>query len=275
MSEADAVERAERPATVDTLVADLRRLGVAAGSTVMVHSSLSRLGFVAGGPQAVVAALVAAVGPTGTLMMPTHSGHLSDPSGWRNPPVPEWWWPAIREHTPAYDPRLTPTRAMGAIVDCFRGVPGVLRSAHPTVSAAAVGPDAGRLVGDHPLAHGLGESSPQARLYDLDGWVLLLGVDHGNDTSLHLAEYRADWPSKPWTTQSSPVLVDGERRWMTYDELEPDEDDFARLGEDFAATGRERSGPVAAGTGRLCRVREVVDFAVGWLAQHRADRTPT
>jgi aminoglycoside 3-N-acetyltransferase len=62
---------------------------------------------------------------------------------------------------------------------------------------------------------------------------------------------------------------DGRRAWATYDDLEMDEGDFDDIGEAFAATGAEQSGPVGAGTGRRCRMRELVDFAVVWMERHR------
>ncbi|HET9733395.1 MAG TPA: AAC(3) family N-acetyltransferase [Acidimicrobiales bacterium] len=265
----EEVIHAGGPVTRARLAADLCDLGVVPGSTVMVHSSLSRLGWVAGGAQAVVLALLDAVGADGTLVVPTHSGHLSDPARWERPPVPEEWWPAIRRETPAFDPLLTPTRNMGAVVECFRHLPDASRSYHPIYSVAAVGAHRDRIVEGHALAHGLGEQSPLARLYDLDAWVLLLGVGHANNTSLHLAEYRADYPAKAWTTRASPVTVDGERRWVEWPDLDGDTTDFVALGADFAATGMEINGPVGGGTGRLMRQREVVDFAVAWMGSHR------
>ncbi len=129
MSEEEAIGRVERPATVASLVADLRSLEVTAGMTVMVHSSLSRLGYVAGGAQAVVNALLEGVGTDGTIMMPTHSGDLSDPALWSNAPVAAAWWDTLHREMPAFDVRLTPTRGMGAIVECFRHVSRVRRSA--------------------------------------------------------------------------------------------------------------------------------------------------
>jgi aminoglycoside 3-N-acetyltransferase len=269
VSEHDAIARVGEPATVRSLAADLRTLGLTEGATVMVHSSLSRLGYVSGGAHAVVTALLEVVGTTGTVMMPTHSGDLSDPASWSRPPVPAAWWATIRREMPAYDPVLTPTRGMGAIVECFRHVPGVRRSAHPTVSAAAVGPNAAVLVDGHELAHGLGEGSPQARLYDLDGHVLLLGVTHANNTSLHLAEYRAAPADAATTTQWSPVQVGGRREWVSYPILVDDTDVFAAIGDAFALTGQQRSGRVGAGEARLMRSRDVVDFAVGWMRAHR------
>jgi len=187
-----AIEASDRPATTRSLVADLRSLGVAEGVTLLVHASMSALGYVAGGAQAVVDALLEAIGGEGTLVFPTHSGGLSEPSLWCSPPVPESWWPAIRDATPAFDPHTTPTRHMGVVVDTFRHYPGVWRSGHPQVSFAALGPNRDLVVGDHSLARPLGERSPLARLYDLDGHILLLGVGHTNNTSLHLAEYRAE-----------------------------------------------------------------------------------
>jgi aminoglycoside 3-N-acetyltransferase len=107
-----------------------------------------------------VLALLDAVGPEGTLVMPTHSGDLTDPAGWVNPPVPKSWWAAMRDQMPAYDQALTPTRGMGVIADAFRHLPGGIRSTHPTVSAAAFGSMAASIVSHHELDHGLGEASP-------------------------------------------------------------------------------------------------------------------
>jgi aminoglycoside 3-N-acetyltransferase len=272
VSEADAVRAAELgrgPATVGSLAADLAALGVRPGRGVVVHSALRRFGWVCGGALAVVQALQRAVAPGGTLMMPAHTG-LSDPAEWRHPPVPEAWWDTIRATMPAYEPAVTPTRQMGAIVECFRTVPGARRSAHPQLSFVAWGPAAQELTAEHPLDHGLGEGSPLARLYDLDGDVLLVGVDHGNNTSLHLAEYRARFAGKREVRQGAPVLGDdGERDWAWYHELAVDESDFAALGEEFDATGAVRIGPVGNGVGRLMRQRELIAFAIPWLEAHR------
>lgn len=264
-----AISQSGRPATVDSLVADLRALGVEGGDVLLVHTSLSRLGFVAGGAHAVVLALLAAVGDAGTIVVPTHSGHLSDPAAWQAPPVPEAWWPAVREQTPAFDPALTPTRLMGAVVECLRHHPEARRSDHPAVSFAAVGRHRDEVVEGHELSGGLGERSPLGRVHDLDGRVLLLGVGHANNTSLHLAEHRGAPAGIAFEQRGAPIVVDGERRWVAYEDLEPDDSDFARLGADLAATGIERVGPVGAGTGRLMSQRDVVAYGVEWFREHR------
>ncbi|MFC0211174.1 aminoglycoside N(3)-acetyltransferase [Paenibacillus chartarius] len=262
------------PATAQSLANDLRDLGVEPGMPLIVHSSLSSLGWVVGGAQAVVMALAQAVGEEGTLLMPTQTGGLSEPSVWQNPPVPEAWWPIIREHMPAFDPGLTPTRGMGAIVETFRTWPGTLRSAHPQLSFAARGKLAGALLAGQTLNDGLGERSPLARLYDHDGWVLLLGVGHDNNTSIHLAEYRAHYPGKEQREYAAPVMIDGRREWTTYLDIQFVTDDFPAIGDAFAqATGLVAHGKVGQAQALLMPQRELVDYAVMWMGLHRGIHT--
>ncbi|MEN9645870.1 MAG: SPBc2 prophage-derived aminoglycoside N(3)-acetyltransferase-like protein YokD [Actinomycetota bacterium] len=272
VSEREIIAATTAPATRTSLTADLRALGVAAGDVLVVHTSMSALGWVVGGAQTVVDALLDAVGPEGTLTMPAHSSDRSEPSRWSNPPVPEEWWPVIRDHVPAFHPALTPMHAMGAAAEVLLRHPGTLRSAHPNVSHMAIGPQARTVTDHHPFDRGMGDESPLGRLYELDAKVLLLGVGHANNTSLHLAEHRADWPSKRFVRQGSAVLVDGQRCWVEYDELDGDTDDFEALGAAFAATGLETVGPVgnAGGQARLMPMRALVDFATMWFPTHRA-----
>ena len=257
------------PVTPSRLARDLRKLGLKRGMTVIVHTSLSKLGWVPGGPQGVIVALLDVLGESGTLVMPTHTGHLTDPRGWVAPPVPKAWWRSIRKEMPAYDPALTPTRLMGAVAETFRKHPAAERSAHPHVSFTALGPSARQIVNEHPLGSMFGECSPLARLYEIDAHVLLAGVSHANNTSIHLGETRAEFPTKMRVREGAPMLVDGKRRWVTFEELRPVDDDFAELGEDFARTGRERRAALGWGEGRFMGVRELVDFAQSWLSTHR------
>ena len=114
--------------------AALERLGVYNGQILMVHTSLSALGFVCGGAQTVIEALMEAVGPDGTLMMPTQSWKNLDPTAGVHWEEPEQWWDLIRQNWPAYDKRITPTNTMGAVAEMFRSLPGTLRSDHPARS---------------------------------------------------------------------------------------------------------------------------------------------
>lgn len=268
MTEADAIDRVDEPATVSSLAVELRDLGVAPGDTLLVHSSLSAIGYVAGGAPAVVDALMAVLTERGTLVMPTHTTQYTDPEYWENPPVPDDWVETIRETRPAYRLEVTPTRGMGAIAECFRSYPDVLRSEHPIYSFAAWGADADEIVGDHGFDRGLGENSPLARVYDHDGDVLLLGVDHDRNTSLHLAEYRTNLEVEKVVSEA-PVLEDGQRTAVQIEDIETDSDDFAELGADFENDVGITEGAVGAATAKLIAQRAIVDYAVDWFETNR------
>jgi aminoglycoside 3-N-acetyltransferase len=266
MTEESAIARTEQPATVESLTADLARLGVSPGMTLLVHSSLSALGYVVSGAPSVILALEAALGERGTLAMPAHSADLSDPAGWVDPPVPLEWLDTIRAHMPPFDPSLTPTRGMGMIAETFRSQAGTHRSHHPAQSFAARGPTAAAITADHALTPAFGERSPLARLYDHDAWVLLLGVGHGSNTSLHLAETRAAGDAPRLIPHGAPLSVGGVRRWVRYEDLDYDATPFPQIGIDFARdTGLERTGRVALATARLMPQRALVDYGVHWL----------
>ncbi|NIM95551.1 MAG: aminoglycoside N(3)-acetyltransferase [Anaerolineales bacterium] len=267
MSEADVVQQTPSPRTRSSLASDLHELGLAPGMTVLVHSALSSLGWVCGGSVAVVQALMDVLTPHGTLVMPTHTGDLSEPSYWENPPVPQEWWDEIRETMPAYDPQITPTRMMGDIVETFRVWPGVLRSAHPSSSFAAWGMNAPFVIEYHALDDSLGETSPLARIYDMEGWVLLLGVGYDNNTSFHLAEYRI--PDATRIEQGAPIFEDGRRVWKTYQDLDLDADVFPTIGSEYEAQFPIRKGTVGSADSRLFPQREAVDFALRWFSEKR------
>lgn len=264
-------ENQKHPVTLPSLIRDFRQLGLAPGMILLVHSSLSSLGWVCGGAATVILALEEVLRPFGTLIMPTHTGELSDPANWRNPPVPREWWDTIRRQMPPFDPELTPSQHMGLIPETFRKQPEVLRSIHPQFSFAAWGQEAIPLLHRHRLDFGLGEASPLGRLYALDGHVLLLGVDHSRNTSLHLAEYRAAFPAREVVASYAPVRIGGHRRWLKFQDININSGDFGLLGRSFSREEKKRirSGRVGLAPAELFSQRLCVDYAVRWLEKNR------
>jgi len=272
MTEQRLIANTPEPRTRQSLAHDLLRLGLGRGDLVLLHSSLSSLGWVVGGAPAVVLALLDVLGPAGTLVVPTQTGDNSDPEDWSRPPVPKAWWPLIRAAMPAYDPAITPTRGMGRIPEAVRTWPGARRSAHPQVSFAALGPLAAELTASHPLDDGLGEQSPLGLLYRREAKVLLLGVGYDSATAIHLAEYRQ--AGMPRGTFGAAATVEGERRWTTCSDV-----DHLDSGELFPALGKAYEqqhlvlrGKVGSAAARLLPMRDLVDFAVPWIARHLASQ---
>jgi aminoglycoside 3-N-acetyltransferase len=250
--------------TRDTLATQLRMLGVETGEILLVHSSLSSLGWVCGGAVAVVQGVLDALGPDGTLVVPTQTGDLSDPALWGNPPVPEEWWERIRAAMPGYDPLITPSRGVGVIPETVRTWPGARRSGHPQTSFAALGPRAAEIVEGHAPDCRLGEHSPLARLEELGARVLLLGAGYATCTGFHLAEYRI--PS-PLVRVGRPAPGGG---WEVVTEVSITSERFDELGYDFERDRAVVRGKVGVADTRLFPLADAVAYAERWLALHRS-----
>lgn len=253
--------------TTKSVAHDLARLGIRAGQTVLVHTSMKALGgYVVGDAPAIVDALMKVITPDGTLVMPTHSTNNTDPATWGHSPVPAEQWDVIRAEMPPYRPEITPSNRMGAINECFRTYPGVRRSSHPAFSFAAWGDHAEFVTANQSLDNSVAEQSPIGRVYELDGWVLLLGVGYEHNTSLHLADYRANYAGKQREENGSAMLVNGRRQWVTYRDEAIGLENFAAIGAAFEReTNEVVIGKVAEATVRLMRQRPLVDYAIRWL----------
>jgi aminoglycoside 3-N-acetyltransferase len=257
-----------RPRVAD----DLRRLGVAAGQVLLVHASLSSMGAVPGGAAGVVAALRRAVGPAGTLVVPTGTAGNSDTSRAfhaRTAGLSPGEVDRYKAAMPAFDPASTPSEGMGQVAETVRTTPGALRSAHPQTSFAALGRLARRITEGHALDCHLGESSPLGRLYEAGASVLLIGVGYAACTALHLAEYRY-LPEPPQRRYRCVVQVDGVAAWHEYQDVVLDDRDLEPIGRDFdRGTGLAVRGRVGRAECRLVPMVPMVDFAGEWLRRHR------
>lgn len=219
----------------------LRALGVREGGVLLVHTSFRAVRPVEGGPLGLIEALRDALGPEGTLVMPSWTGDDDAP----------------------FDPAATPASPdLGIVADTFWRLPGVRRSDHPFACAAA-GPQAGLITGDPlPLPPHV-PASPIGRVHELDGQVLLLGIGHDADSTLHLAEILAGVPYR--VPMHCTVLRDGRPVRVDYGENDHCCARFALADGWLRMRGLQAEGPVGHAHARLACARDIVAVAVDHL----------
>lgn len=181
--------------SLTNILTGLREAGIALGDTIMVHSSLSSFGQVDGGPEAVIDALIEAVGPNGHVLMPaltaTYCGNHGNASGG------------------VFNPKKTPSR-VGKITDLFWRRPNAVRSAHPTHSIACIGPAADEWMAGHDKGSTFSWDSTYAKYVRAEGKpskLVFLGVTMVCNTTLHAVE---DWLDLPYMGVSKALVeIDG------------------------------------------------------------------
>jgi aminoglycoside 3-N-acetyltransferase len=236
----------------------------------MVHTRMSALGWVIGGSETVVRALLDVLGPDGTLMAyaswAEHVYHADD-------------WPPERRAAyladpPVFDPATGEIdRDYGRIPERVRTWPGAVRSSHPEASVVAVGARADWICSPHPDDDGYGAGSPFARLVEAGGSVLMLGAPLDTVTLLHHAESIADVPDKRRVTFTVRVGdtdrtytdIDTSRGAFPYESLDLGDDELAVIAREALEAGIGVRGMVGSGDSVLFPALELVRFAVGWM----------
>jgi len=265
-----------------TLAHDLAALGVHAGDLLMVHASLRAVGPVDGGPAQVLAALLDAVGPDGTL-----AAFVSwDQSSYEATLNGATLDACERERWPAFDPEAHPPpyAGFGALNRFICSHPAVRRSAHPDASFAALGRLAGEITRVHPLREGYGPGSPLERIVRSGGRVLLLGAPLDSVTVLHYAEAIADIPGKRRVHYEVPLATPTGKRWLRAENFDTNgiRDEFAVEGRpdavecmarDYVAQGGGRRGRVGAAQCHLFEAQAIVEHGVRWLERWASDRS--
>ncbi len=247
-------------------------MGVQPGRDLLIHCSLRRIGAICGGAATLLAALQDATGPASTLVVPTQTV-------WNSLTSREFLTAtaglSLAERTrfiagmPGFDPASTPSAGMGAFAEHMRKHPDTVRSSHPQVSFAALGPRAAACMAVHDLDCHLGERSPLGWLYAADAVILLLGVGYSSCTAFHLAEYRL-LGERPLRRYHCFLLRSDGRSVCEFTGLALDDSDFELLGADLDITSPVRRGQVGSADCRLLPLRVAVDFGCAWFAAHRA-----
>jgi aminoglycoside 3-N-acetyltransferase len=252
--------------TKSQLIDGLRLLGVTEGSVLEVHSSLSSFGYIPGGAQTVVDALISAVGYDGTIVMPAQTGDNSEPSRWRNPPIEPSLFKQLREHHPAFDPRSSTFDHMGAIANNLRLRQGTMISNHPSCAFMAYGKHAKWITQSHPIHFPLSMASPLGKLLDLRADILLLGVGYDNCTALHLAESQTG--IRAIQINGSAVDSDHGRQWKKYLDYDYDSDEFARIGKRLEDYSLVRTFKIQDAECKLFNFPEALSVAIGYFKEN-------
>ncbi len=227
------------------LVEQLRELGIQPGGVLVVHSSFRAVRPIEGGPHGLIDALQEALGPEGTLVIPSWTGDSDSP----------------------FDPVCTPADPdLGVTADLFWRRPEVVRSEH-CFAFAASGPRAHEIVsGPLPLPPHI-PNSPIGKVHDADGQVLLLGVNHDANTTVHLAEIMADVPYRiPYYVT---VLQKGRPMRIDYGENDSCCQRFTFVDDWMRDRGLQKEGSVGHARARLVRSRDVVNIVTEKLGDDR------
>ncbi len=239
--------------TRDEIAAALRSLGLPAGANVFVHSSMSSIGYVEGGADSIVGALLGVLGPAGTLIVPTFTFSHG------------------RNANPVFDPAHDPSE-MGRVTEVARRRPGTRRSCHLFHSVAALGAQAEEFTACHgPSAWAA--DGPFWKLNALDAHILLVGVPYLRCTFFHLMEQLVQVPYRRWREVEARLQDrDGSQRPLHTLTYGPKPgfggNDLNKLGALLEERGLVRVGSLGNAVVRLFRARDA--FEVG-LAQYKVD----
>ena len=247
------------PITKKFLVDKFSQLGIKQGDTLLVHASLSSLGYVVGGAEALFLALRDVIGEKGTIVVPSQTVEISDPASWQYPPVPQEWHDVIRSSMPAYSKNLSYSKAMGAFSQFIGILPDSIRSNHPMYSFTAIGEKASEIIGQDSFDFPFGDESSLGRMYSIGAKVLMIGTDFETNTSLHLAENRLN---REVIQERSKILTEHGEKWISFKNIELDlYDDYLEIQKNFMEQYTVNHISINECNVYLFDMKECVDFA--------------
>ena len=253
--------------TKTELVELFHKLGLNKGDEVMVHSSMKSLGFVVNGAIDVIDALIECVDlGKGTILMPTHTGQLTDPACWKNPKIAKELVEIIRNSIKPFDKKLTPVRGRGVVAETLLSYPKVKRSDHPLNSVGAIGRNADFYTNSHKFDEPEGVDSPIGRLYQRNGRILGIGVGFDKFTAIHLAEYIAD---VEYLYKENPVVLSGRKDNINYFErikkYPNSSDNFIKISSILRDNNLIKEVPFKNGVMTSFKLKPTVDLIVALL----------
>ena len=262
----------------EQLANDIRKLGIEAGDTMMLHASVRAVGEIAGGPDQIHLALKDVLTAQGTLIMYASCPRYYDEVGRGN--LTKEQEEEILEKLPAFDPLTARSaRDHGPLVEFFRTYPDSRVNRH-VARFVVWGKHADYLISEQPWNYAFGLHSPLDRFFGLDGKIVLLGSDHDAVTFLHSVEHVADIPGKRIARYQVPVMENGYRVWRAMEEFDTSSDGvhanwpdrfFAKIVDSLLATTRNNGARVGQAMTYILNARELLDFALPIMKAVAAD----
>lgn len=162
-----------------------RKLDLDGSRPVIVHTSLSAFGEVHGGAQTILGALISSFG---TFIMPTftYKAMIIPEVGPPDNAIAYGSGKDTNRMAEIFRPDMPADHLMGVVSEALRTHAGAQRTLHPILSFAGI--NAAQILDSQTIKHPL---LPIKKLMDAQGWVLLLGVDHTVNTSIHYYEQLA------------------------------------------------------------------------------------
>lgn len=222
--------------TIEDVKRVLKNIGIQNGDVLEVHASMKSIGFLLGGANTLLDAILETIGFEGTLVMSAHSTDNSEPAYFQNPPVDVSLYQTIRENIPGFKGKFDDLNGMGQLAIALQKRPSVYFSNHPQVSMMAHGKHAKWITQSHPLNDMFGLKSPLAKMVELKTKVLLIGVEYDSCTGMHLGEYLSQ--KRPVIIQGSRMVVGSKEEWVKFYSYDFDSSDFVKVGRNMELDNR-------------------------------------
>lgn len=235
--------------TKNKIKKDLRKLGLKRGNWVLMHSSLKSLGYVKRGANTVINAVMEVIGEHGLFMVPSFT---------------------FTNFTPSFDPERTPSQ-MGLITETLRLREKSIRSWHPRHSVSVLGEKTKEVVSGHLETGSVGEGSPIDKLAEQGGYVLLMGVGHTVNTTIHTAEIYAEFPylhvkdSPHFPEQAVVKIPDGKKVRVDLAPYPTCSEGFWKLEPVMQDKEQIQYGKVGRADCQLMKSQDVIDTASSLL----------
>lgn len=249
--------------TKEDIMIQLQHLGIQRGMLLLLEVDSSDMGYICGGMQTFLEAVMECVGYEGTIVMPTFTPDNLDPASHDANHISRDNWEVVRKHAQPFNRKLSPPHTKEAMVHQFLRNEGVIRSYHPIYSFAAWGKYAKIICDKHPLHFGLSKESPLGKLFELNGYVLLAGCSYVNCQAFHFARYSGE--QLPIRILSAPLEHNNRTIWKEMLDLHLNTDGFDAIGEVMEERKIVKASYINAARCRFFSMREAIHIATAYF----------